>query len=487
MVSPLNPVQGPPPRRHQSFVGPVVLIIVGLVFLMGTMGMLNWFSLGQWFAHYWPVLLIVWGIIKLIEYERAKRAGVRSPGIGAGGIFLLLLVIVFGLMATQASRFNWDALRDQIDANGGDFPFFGHAYNYEDQVQHAFPAGSTLRVVDDRGAVNLTISTDDQIHVTVHKRVSAERQEEADKWNVGTKPQITVSGNEVTVNADTQGAGDHPVTSDLEVSVPRKAAAVIATRRGDVSVLGRDGDIDITSQHGDVSVSDINGKVNLNLDHSSARVSQISSDVTIEGRADDVSIEDIKGALHLNGDFTESVKLAKIAKPVSFKSARTDMEFSKLDGDLDLDSGDLEVNDITGPVRLETRAKDIRVSGVSGDLRLQDQDGAVEVHVNKVGSMQVDNRQGDIQIYLPDRASFQVDAHARNGEIHSDFNELKISNSDDEGTASGAVGNGGPRLTLTNEHGTIEIHKGSTVAEVPAVPHVPKAPAVPAASEPTEN
>ena len=218
MVSPLNPVQGPPPRRHHSFAGPVVLIIVGLVFLMGTMGMLNWFSLGQWFAHYWPVLLIVWGIIKLIEYERAKREGVRPAGLGAGGIFLLLLVIVFGLMATQASRFNWDALRDQIDANGGDFPFFGHTYNYEDQVQHAFPAGSTLRVVDDRGAVNLTISTDDQIHVIVHKRVSAERQEEADKWNAGTKPQITVSGNEVTVNADTQGAGDHPVTSDLEVS-----------------------------------------------------------------------------------------------------------------------------------------------------------------------------------------------------------------------------------------------------------------------------
>jgi len=487
MVSPLNPVQGPPPRRHHSFTGPLVLIIVGIVFLMGTMGMLNWFSLGQWFAHYWPVLLIVWGIIKLIEYERAKREGVRSAGLGAGGIFLLLLLIVFGLMATQASRFNWEALRDQIDANGGDFPFFGHTYNYEDQVQHAFPAGSSLRVVDDRGAVNLTISTDDQIHVMVHKRVTAERQEEADKWNAGTKPQITVSGNELTVNADTQGAGDHPVTSDLEISVPRKAAAMIATRHGDVSVLGRDGDIDISSQHGDVSVSDINGKVNLNLDHSSARVSQVASDVTIEGRADDVSIEDIKGAVHLNGDFTESVKLAKIAKPVSFKSARTDMEFSKLDGDLDLDSGDLEVNDITGPVRLETRAKDIRVSGVSGDLRLQDQDGAVEVHVTKVGSMEVDNRQGDIQIYLPDRASFQVDAHARNGEIHSDFSELKISNTDDEGTASGSVGSGGPRLTLTNEHGTIEIHKGSTVAEVPAAPHAPKAPASPAAPEATEN
>ena len=47
--------------------------------------------------------------------------------------------------------------------------------------------------------------------------------------------------------------------------------------------------------------------------------------------------------MHLDGEFMESVKLAKICKPVSFKSSRTNMDFSRLDGDLDLDSGDLQV------------------------------------------------------------------------------------------------------------------------------------------------
>jgi len=483
-----SPIQTPPvPRTRRSLAGPVVLILVGIVFLLGTMGILHWYLLGQWFAHYWPLLIIVWGVIKLVEHEQAKRAGMPSRGIGAGGVFLLIVLIVFGLVATQAARFNWDQLRDQMDMNGGDFPLFGHTYSYDDQLQQTFPAGASLHVVDDRGAVNVTTSTDNQIHVTVHKRVSAESQEDADKWNPGTKPQITVSGTVVSLNANTQGAGDHWVTTDMDVALPRKATVVVSTRHGDVSILGRDGDADITSQHGDVSVSDVNGKVSLNLDHSSARVSQIASDVSVEGRANDVSIEDIKGAVHLNGDFTESVKLAKIAKAVSFKTGRTDMEFAKLDGDLDLDSGDLDVTNITGPVRLETRSKDVRLAGVSGDLRLQDENGAVEVRVGKLGNLQVGNRQGDIQIYLPEKSGFTVDAHARNGEIQSDFDGLKISNSDDQGVASGTVGGGGPQLVLNNEHGTIEIRKGSLQAEAPPPPRGPKPPATPQVPEPSEN
>lgn len=486
MVSPVSPVQIPPPpiRPHRSLAGPAVLIIIGIVFLLGNLGILHWYSLSVLFAHFWPLLLILWGIIKLVEYEQAKRAGSRAPGIGAGGIFLMIFVVVIGLLATQAARFNWDELRDQINMNGGDFPLFGHTYNFDDQIEQAFPAGANLHVTNDRGAVNVTASMDEQIHVGIHKRVNAESQEEGDKWNSSSKPQITVNGSDVTLNANTQGAGDHWITSDLDVAVPRRAAVVISTRHGDVSVLGRDGDADITCQHGDVSVSDVKGKVSLNLDHSSARVSQVASDVVVEGHANDVSLEDIKGSVRLNGDFTESVKLSKIAKSVSFKSSRTDMEFAKLDGDLDLDSGDLQVNDVTGPARLQTRSKDIRIAGVAGDLRLQDEDGAVEVRVSKLGSIQVDNRQGDIQLYLPDKASFQLDARARNGEIRSDFSEVRINNANDEGTASGTVGSGGPRLTLNNEHGTIEIHKGSTVAETPQSPRTPKPPATP---EPTDN
>ncbi len=489
-------VQVPPPRPRRSFAGPVVLIVLGVIFLLGNMEYVSWGRLAHWFAHYWPVLLIIWGVIKLVEYQRAQSQGYRASGIGVGGVFLIIMLVSLGLAATQASRFNWGELRDQINIDDNDFDnWFGHTYTYDDQLTADFPAGASLHASNIHGAINLSDSTDNKIHVTVHKRIGAESQSDADKWNAGTKTQINVSGNVVTLNANNRGAGDHSVTIDMDVSLPRTAAAVLSTR-GDVSVIGRDGDVQITSQHGEVSASDVSGKVSLNLDHSSARISQISSDVSIEGRANDVSIEDVKGGCHLDGEFMESLKLSRIAQSVVFRSSRTELQLEGLKGDLDLDSGDLQANDLAGPVRVTTRSKDVRLTGVSGDVRLQDENGSIEVRMAKLGSVQLENRSGDISLYVPDKAGFQVDARARNGEIETDFDDMKVnSSSDDLSTAAGSVNGGGPRVIVNNEHGTIEIRKGSSAPQEsespkpprPPKPRTPRAPAAPKAPEVTEN
>ena len=489
-----SPVQGPPPyqqpypprRQRRSVAGPVVMILLGVVLLLTTMHVLHPEPLLRWFGTYWPALIILWGVIKLVEYQQAQRDGVRPAGIGGGGVVLLAFLIIFGLSATQASRFNWDEVRDHINLGDDDLALFGHNFSYEDQIQQDFPAGSTLHVTSDRGAVNLTVSNDNQIHVASHKRINADNQQEADKYNPETKPQINAGGNVITLNANTQGAGERTVTTDLDVSIPRKVPVVISTRHGDVSVLGRDGDVDITTQHGDVNAFDINGKLNLNLAGGTNRVSNISGDVSVQGRGDDVSLDDIKGSAHLNGEF-DSIKLAKIAGVVGFKSARTDMEFSRLNGDLDMDSGDLRANDLTGPFRLVTRSKDVRLNGVDGDVRLENENGAIEIHMSKLGNVQLSNRNSDVQIYIPDKASFQLDARANGGEIESDFSALKIDNGDDRATASGTVGAGGPRLVINNEHGGIELRKGSALAELPPMPKVPKPPNAPKVPVPTEN
>src|SRR5580700_4159071 len=170
-----SPVQVPPPRYRRSFSGPILLISIGTVFLLGTMGVLDWHNLGHWFAHYWPVLLIISGVIKLIEYQQAQRQGVRASGISTGGVFAIVCIIVFGLIATHASRFHWEELRDQINiTDDNDFPLFGSKFNFDDQLAQAFPAGASLHINDTRGAVNITASDDDQIRVVVHKRISAE-------------------------------------------------------------------------------------------------------------------------------------------------------------------------------------------------------------------------------------------------------------------------------------------------------------------------
>jgi len=474
--------------------GPFILIFVGVIFLLGNLHLISWGRLGVWFAHYWPVLLILWGAVKLVEHYRAKQEGLAASGIGAGGVFLLIFLIVAGLTASQIVRVNWNDLRDHVDIGDNDIPFFGRTFDFEDQpsLTQALPSGGSVKIVNDRGAVNVSVSNDDQIRVTYEKKIRAENQEEANKWNEQTKPQISVSGNLVTINANTRGAGEHTVIADLSVAIPRKAPLTISSQRGDVNVMGRDGAVEISSQRGEVNVDDVNGDVTLNMDRSSVRGSQISGDVMIAGRSNNVTLTDVKGAAHLSGEFMESVKLSKIGKSVKFNSSRTDMEFARLEGDLDLDSGDLRASGLTGPIRLTTRSKDVTLEGVSGDVRVQDENSPVEIRLKSAGNVQVDNRHGDITVGVPEKIGFKVDARTRGGEVQVDFPDLKVSNDDNQGTATGTVGNGAIRLVLNSEHGTIAIRKGSieVPAEAAAPPKPPKPPKVPgrgAPSEPTEN
>jgi len=498
-----SPIQPPlPPRRRRSFAGPFVLIVFGIVCLLGTMHVLSINRMWHLFANYWPVLLILWGVIKLIEHQQAQREGVRAPGIGAGGIFLVIMIVVFGLIATQLERVNWSGLRDEMNFDDNDFNnIFGQTFNFDDHMEQDFPAGDSLKVIDNRGAVSVHASQDNKITVVVRKKVGAENQSDADKYNGETKPSITITGSLVTLDAKVEGAGDHPVETDLDISLPRKVPVSIVSRHGDVELSGRDGSVDISAQHSDTSVDDVNGNVKISQEKGSVKAEQITGDVHIDGRMNEVSVNDVKGAAQLDGEFQESVKVARIGKTVTFKSSRTDLEFSRLDGSLDLDSDELHADEILGPLHLTTRSKNIHLDGVSGDVRLQDNNGTIEVGMRNLGNVQIDSRNGDIQLSLPDKAGFRLDARTRDGEIQSDFPELKLSNDEHEAKASGSVGNAAAHIVLNNEHDGIEIRRlmnggpkegipGGVTGGVPGAKQAKPTKALPAPKEkvePTEN
>ncbi len=474
-----------PRPPYRSIAGPVVLILLGVLFLLGTMGILEWHGLWTLFARYWPALLILWGVLRLIEYEQAKRLGQPARGIGVGGVFLMLFLISAGLIATQAARVDWKSFREHSkigDVEGLDEIFGGSAFDYSDELRQEIPVGSTLHVNDDRGTITVNVadfSTNDKTNaktmtVSVRKKVHAEKEQDAESYDRKTKPLITVEGKVVTLNANTQGAGDKGVATDMDIYVPLNTALVITSSRGDVTIAGMSGNVEVNHHRGEVNINDHTGNVTLNLDGSSARLGHVKGDVTIQGKANEVAVEDVDGAVHLNGEFQESVRLVRISKTVGFHSSRTDMEFSRLDGRLDLDSGDLRADSLTGPMRLTTRSKDIALEGLSGDLRLEDTNGTVEVGLYKPGNIQIDNRKGDVQVTIPPNTAIKVEARAREGEIESDFDEIKVDKGDHQSSASGSIGTNGPRLAMNCDKGAIEIRKG-TVAVVPPAPPIPPA------------
>jgi DUF4097 and DUF4098 domain-containing protein YvlB len=479
---PPQPPPAPPPYRYRrSFAGPVILILIGLLFLMKNLGFR--FPIWHWFGHWWPLLLILWGVIILVENVTSTRTGYRTRHLGAGGIILMVLLVTLGVSAHYSSDVDWGGVRDQLQMDDDLGGMFGTAFTFEDTMEQAFPANAALRIVCDRGALNITPSEDGTIRVAVHKKLYAENQNDANKYNQGSKPQIESTGSTVVLNANTDGAGDHSVQTDMDIQVPPGTTLDIASKRGDVTINNRKADIKVSLQHGDVSLTEITGSVKVNLEKGSIRAAQISGDVEVTGHVDSVNIDEVAGAARLDGDFYEDIRLSKIAKGVIFKTSRSDMEIASVPGDIEIASDQVRGNDLTGPTRVATGSKDIHLEDVSGDLQVQSTNGDVEVTTGgkQPGKLSLNTQHGDVALTLaakapPDKVNvvtqhgdvtltlpsndgFQITAGTGKGEITSDFDAIKIDKNNDASHATGTVGNGISKLQVNTDTGDIKIGK----------------------------
>ncbi len=445
--------QSPAPARR-SYVGPLILILIGVVFLLRNMGM-N-LPLFRWLAEYWPVILILWGLTRLVDYYQSSKEGSAPPRMGAGGVFLLIMIVLLGLTATQVVRFNWDAVRDEIDMDDDFMGFFGNRYEFQDELQQDFPAGASLQVSSDRGDIRVLPGDEGKLRVLVRKSVRTNSQGEADRINESLRPNIITAGNNVTLNAN-QRSG----TMDLEIYVPRTAGLNLMTLRGDIAVLDRASDVKAHTSRGNVSLSDIQGSATVHMRHGSLRAERVSHDLSLEGRGDDTTLTHIGGSVRLNGSFYGTLSASKIAKSLSFQSSRTDLQMGGIEGDLTFDTGDFRARSVSGPLKLKTRSKDIHLEDIAGDIDVENMNGEVAVHVTKdlQGNIQVNNRRGAIQVWLPSAASFQMDARAEHSEVESDFSELSRSESGREARLTGTVGSGGRTIRLVSDRGRVEVHK----------------------------
>lgn len=456
-------------RRPRSMAGPIILVGVGVMFLLMNMHVVSWPRVGWFFATWWPLLLILFGVIRIVEYTIARSQGGPAPRLGGGAIFLLILFIVIGLSASSARRVNWQAFGDNVDVNPGWDGMFGEKYEFTQELSQPLPADGRIQIDSDRGSVTVHVAEngDSPVKMVVHRHVSADSQESANKFNDQQKPTISADGNILRLNSGEHAAqvqvgfsmGPRIVT-DLEIWAPRKAPVQVNAGRGDVNVSQRDADVKITTTRGDIDTSQIKGNVEITAHRGNVQISQVTGDAHVEGRADDVTLSDISGVALLEGEFFGDTKLSHIGKSVKFHSTRTDLELGKLDGDLTMDSGDLRANSIAGPFEVRTKAKDIRLEDISGPITVENSHGEIDLHPKApFGDVNVSNHQGAIHIVLPESAGFTVEARSSRGELESDF-PLNVTKNGDDHVAEGNVGKGGKKLQLTTDHGTIEIRKG---------------------------
>lgn len=81
-------------RHHHhegSFVGGIVLIVVGLVFLLNALGFVSW-DIWNHIWQFWPVILIIWGIRAILGNNYISQFLV-----GLLVLVVLGLIVLFGV------------------------------------------------------------------------------------------------------------------------------------------------------------------------------------------------------------------------------------------------------------------------------------------------------------------------------------------------------------------------------------------------------
>lgn len=473
----------PPPRRR-SLVGPLILIVIGVLFLLRNFGYT--LPLLHNFVRYWPLLLVLIGLVRLAEFFAARSAGRPAPYMGGGSVFLLILLITAGVALSVAfhgrDQINWGSLRDNVDVDENLMHLFGNEYSFDGEVTQPMTAGGTVRVDCERGNITINNWDQPQVKVVYHKRIFAGSQSEANSTNQATIPIVQTQGNAVEVQGNTEAAGTKGVAADLDVYVPLKANVELTTRRGDISATQRTGDVKVSSQHGDVTLDQVTGDVSVTTHHGSLHVSNVTGSVTADGRLDDLVLDTVTGPALITADIFGDTRLSKLQKGVTIRTSRTELQMARLDGDMTMDSGDLDGDGWQGPVSVSTKAKDVSLRNLKGDVRITDDHGDISLESGSaagLGNMDLTTHHGDVNLRLPSKSNFQYQLVTRHGDINSDFEGVRSESHTGSASASGTVGRGGVKINVTSDTGDVQISKTEESLTAPEPPAPPARQAMP--------
>jgi DUF4097 and DUF4098 domain-containing protein YvlB len=454
-----------------SYTGPIILIAIGVLFLIHSLS--PDFQIAELLSRFWPYLLIAWGTLQLVEicFRFLTNRPLPANGISGSGWLAAVIVCLIGFSAFQIRQASpwvrWAGFERGIRAFGDE-----HEYSVNPVAQKV---GRNPRLIIEnfRGDAKITGVDGDEISVGGHKVVSAFDQGELNRANDETPVTVTVQGNTVVLRCNQGKAPPRVrVSTNLDIAVPKGASVEITSTTGDFDISGLAGSVDVSSENAGVRIQDIDGPVKVDTRRSDLiRCNNVKGTVDLRGHGADIELSKIAGQVTINGSYTGSVALRDLAKAVRVENSRTEFDVQAVPGEIRIDRGSVNMQNVVGPTRLTTRVNDVSLNNFTDSLEVSVDKGDVELNPGRVplGRMTVHARSGNIELSLPQAAAFAMSAITDHGEVSNDFGQALKSSSEGRGARlSGSVGSG-PEVKLATERGSITVRKASASSETTTV------------------
>lgn len=474
--------------RRASIVAPLLLIIIGLLFL--ARNLYPELQLIDYLAKYWPFLLIVWGVLRLAEilFWTATSRDLPPRGISGGEWILIFFLCLFGASLHTVRGFSTWWPRNGIAMGGIDM--FGESFDYPLAAEKQASKSPRVVIESFRGNVRITGVDGDSVKVSGRKTIRSLDQNGADRANQNSPLEISGDANHIVIHTNQEHvSGNLRVSAEMEISVPKGATIEAHGRTGDFDLTDIGGSVEITSDNAGVRLQNIGGEAHVDLRRSDIiRAVNVKGAVDLKGRGSDVELQNIHGQVTITGAYTGVVQFRNLSKPLRYKAPQTDLNIEKLPGQARMALGDFTASNLVGPVRLSTRSRDVQISDFTNSMEISMDRGDIDLRPGALPLARIDvrTRSGDVELSLPPAAKFDLTASSARGDVTNDFGfPLKLDNDGRGATLRGSV-SGGPTVSVHTERGHVVVRKASAddkpltprggEMKPPEMPETPKPP-----------
>ncbi len=446
--------------RRGSLFAPLLLIGLGVLFL--ARNIYPDLRLLDYLARFWPVLLILWGFLRIVEILiwAAAKQPLPAQGVSGGEWTLVVLLCLFGGTLHAVRNYSgW--FPGTIELGGLDV--FGESYDYPVSAERA--CSKTPRVVIEsfRGNARIVGTEVSSVKVTGHKTIRSIDQDGAERAD--REAPLELEGDTGTVIIRTnqnRTSGLRRVTEDMEITVPKGATIEAHGRYGDFDVHDIDGALDITSEHAGVRLENLGGNTRLDLTASDmVRAVNLKGSLDLKGSGQDIDLEHIAGKVTINGGYVGNVEFHDLSGPIHVTGPQTEFSAEGVPGVVRMPLRNFNASNLVGPVHVQTRMRDVQISDFTNSLDVSVDTGDIELRPALPASrMDVHTRIGDITLALPKDSMFTLTATTGVGSVSNEFGSPLVV---EEARRSAALhgSNGGPSMTVHTDRGQITVREAA--------------------------
>lgn len=307
---------------------------------------------------------------------------------------------------------------------------------------HALPASVTeLRL--SLGRVDVTMTGEDRKDIEAQLQVRSTGFDVPEAERLAKESILTLedAGSSVLGRMTFPEAGRQ--TAKLTLKVPARLAVRMDANSGELTLTNL-ASVELVNARRETRLARIAGRVTATQTGGILRVLDAGS-LKLTTRGADAVLEDIRGESLLNLRDGE-VKGSRLIGPVELETHGTDVTFDKLE-------------QATGTWRCNTVNGTLTLRGLRTDGRIDARNTGVSVDIDRAAPLSIYAEGEDTVNVTAPAGGYQLDAVALRGEITLPEGTLQVAANGQERRAAGAVGGGGPTITIRATRGNIAIKK----------------------------